>query len=226
MEIFRFGGIGGEIVKLQLGEAGRAGGRVVGRGPAAGAGTEREFPRALADRKHALDRVVDDGFAPRGAVGAEERREEAHAILARIRREGGTENLGTGGEEIDVTDKLRVRGCGFDLSRPAGEERHAVAALPDVGFVAAELRAGEVAQFLEAGRVGLRRAAVVGGENDEGVFGEAVSVEGGENFSNDGVGLHREIGVGAKAAFALPLGRRENRRVGRRERDVEEKRFP
>ena len=51
-------------------------------------------------------------------------------------------------------------------------------------------------------------------------------VEGGENFSDDGIGLHDKIAVGTETAFALPLGRRENRRVRRREWDVEEKRLP
>ena len=125
-----------------------------------------------------------------------------------------------------MADELGTGGSRFYFTGPAGEKGHAVAAVPDVGLVAAELRAGEVALFFEGGCVGLRRAAVVGGEDDERVGGEAVFVEGGENVSDDGVGLHDEITVGAEAAFALPLGRRENRRVRRRERDVEEKRLP
>ena len=125
-----------------------------------------------------------------------------------------------------MADCLGARGGGFDFSGPAGEKGHAVAALPNVGLVAAELRAGEVALFFEGGCAGLRRAAVVGGEDDERVGGEAVFVEGGENFSDDGIGLHDKIAVGAEAAFALPLGRRENRCVRRREWDVEEKGFP
>lgn len=149
---------------------------------------------------------MDDGFVQRSAVGAEERRENAHAVFAGVGRELRAEEIGAGGEEIDVADCLGARGGGFDFSGPAGEKGHAVAALPDVGLVAAELRAGEVALFFEGGCAGLRRAAVVGGEDDERVGGEAVFVEGGEDFSDDGIGLHDKIAVGAETALPCHSG--------------------
>ena len=55
VDVVRFGGIGGEIVELNLGEAGLACGGIEGSGPTAGAGAEGEFPGALAEGKQALD---------------------------------------------------------------------------------------------------------------------------------------------------------------------------
>ena len=100
-----------------------------------------------------------------------------------------------------------------------------MAAFPDVGLVAAKLRAREVAARLEGGSVGDGRAAVVAGEKNHRVARDAGLLHGREHFANGVIGLRREIGVGVEPAFTLPVFRRGDRRVRRAEREVEEERL-
>jgi hypothetical protein len=120
---------------------------------------------------------------------------------------------------------MRVLRGGFDLAGPARNKRHAVATFPDVAFVAAKLRAGKVALRFQFFGARVRRAAVVGGENHQRVASDPGFIERGQQRAYTGVGLHHEIGVSAKAAFALPLRRGHNRRMRRTEREVKEKRL-
>jgi hypothetical protein len=77
-------------------------------------------------------------------------------------------------------------------------------------------------EFLLADVMG---AAVVGGEDDEGVVRRAAFFEGGEHPADDGVRFHDEIGVGAEAAFADPFLIHGQRGVRRGEGKVEQEGF-
>ena len=97
-------------------------------------------------------------------------------------------------------------------------------AVPEVGLVAAILRAGEVALLLELRGPGGGRTAVVAGESDERVVRDARLIERAEDFADGPVGFHHEVAVIAEAAFALPLAARDDGRVRRVEREVEKER--
>jgi hypothetical protein len=72
-----------------------------------------------------------------------------------------------------------VRG---DARGPAHDEGQAVAAFVDVGLGAAVAEVVVVVEGGEGGEVGVGREAVVGGKDDEGVFGESGGVERGEDL--------------------------------------------
>ena len=116
---------------------------------------------------------------------------------------------------FEIADAL-VEGRGDFVARRASrhatggahDKRHAMAAFPRIGLVAAQGPAGEMAHHFETGDVDVRRTAVVGREDDERVGGEAVFIEGGEDFFPVGLrsttdGEPRVMGVHAKEAVVL-----------------------
>ena len=79
-----------------------------------------------------------------------------------------------------------------------------MAAFEDIGLVSAEHVTGVVPlgnQFVE---FGLRRAAVVAGDQDQRIVAQAVLIQRGEHLADGSVGLHHKIGIGIQAALALP----------------------
>ena len=71
--------------------------------------------------------------------------EDAEGIFGGVGGEFFAVEVGHRGEEIGEAGEFVVVGAGGDFAGPAGDEGDAVSAIPDVGFVAAELGAGEVA---------------------------------------------------------------------------------
>ena len=220
-----FGGVGGEIVELDGGKVGGLRGAGAGFAPAAGIRAEFELPPGLADGEGAVDGVVDDGFAEGSCGGAEEGGEEADAVLGGIGGEFGAEDVGGGGHEVGEAEELVGRGAGLHAGGPADQERDAVTAVENVGFVAAEKVGGVVTFGEEAGEIGLRRAAVVAGDDDEGIVGEALFFEFVQQLADGVVGLHDEVGVVIEAAFALPFLGGNDGGVGGGEGEIEEEGF-
>ena len=176
-----FGRIGFEVVELHEGEsfAFECGGGL-GAAPAAGAGAESELPRAAPDGEGAVDGMVDSEGAPCLAIGlATQGGEEGKGIFAGA---GGdcvalAKDVGEGRVEVSGANSFAGGGAGFHFAGPADEEGGAVAAFKNVGFVAAPMGVGLVALGDELGDFGGRRAAVVGGENNDGVLGELLFVQ-------------------------------------------------
>ena len=82
-----------------------------------------------------------------------------------------------------------------------------------------------MAHRFETGDVDVRRAAVVGREDDERVGRCAALLQRREDATHDGVRLHHEIRVEIEAALVFPFRVHRKGRVGRGEREVEEKGF-
>mmetsp|Transcript_39304 Transcript_39304/g.87892 ORF Transcript_39304/g.87892 Transcript_39304/m.87892 type:complete len:377 (+) Transcript_39304:110-1240(+) len=166
--------------------------------------------------------MVHDGLTRRRTFRAEERGQQADAVLAGVVREFGAEYFCAGRQEVGVADHVVAARAGLHPRRPAHEERYAMPAVPDVGFVAAKLGAGEVTSLFQVvGAAG----AVVARENDERVFGEFCVVQGGKHLADRGVGLHDEIAVLTEAALSLPLRRGHVRPVRGVQRQVDEERL-
>ena len=89
---------------------------------------------------------------------------------------------------------VRLAGCNFSL--PAEDVRHANAAFVQHSFAALERRVVGDAVFVEAGALVAADAAVVAGENDERVFGQAELVERRHDSADAFVdaGDHRRVG--------------------------------
>ena len=177
-EVLGFTGVGFEVVELEVGQAGGVVFAGAWGAPAAGAGAEGEFPFAVADGEAAVDGLADEAGADGLGVGAEEGGEEADAVFAGGGGEGDFEEVGEGVDEVELADELVADGSGFHFGGPAGDEGDAMAAFVEVGFVAAVDVAGVVIGGEEFVDVCSGGAAVVGGEDDEGVFGDAVLFEG------------------------------------------------
>ena len=71
--------------------------------------------------------------------------------------------------------------------------------------------------------VGFR--AVVGGEDDKGIFIEPISFQRVEDLSGDPVGLHHEIAIAAGLRFAEKFVIGNDRGMRRRKSEVEEERL-
>ena len=100
-----------------------------------------------------------------------------------------------------------------------------MATLEYVCFVTTPIPVRLVALLDEVRDFCRRRAAVVGGENDNGVLGQFISVECLQHLANHPVGLHQEISVLADVRFALPALGGNDRGVRAGQRQVEEERF-
>ena len=100
-----------------------------------------------------------------------------------------------------------------------------MATLEYVGFVTTPLSVRFVSLLDEVRDFCRRRAAIVGGENDNGVLGQFISVESLQYLANYPVGLHQKISVFPDVSFALPTLGRNDRGVRAGQRQVEEERF-
>ncbi|OPZ84984.1 MAG: hypothetical protein BWY76_01617 [bacterium ADurb.Bin429] len=80
-------------------------------------------------------------------------------------------------------------------------------------------------QPFQPAEVGHRRAAVVGGEDDNGVVGNARALQRRQHPAHHVVYHQAEVAVGIRAGFALELRRRQDGRVRRGQREIEKERF-
>ncbi len=98
-----------------------------------------------ADGEVAINGVVDDGFLEGVVDGAGEGGEDAERIFGGVGGEFFAVEVGHRGEEVAQAGEFVGVGAGGDFAGPADDEGDAVAAVPDVGLVAAELGSWEVA---------------------------------------------------------------------------------
>jgi len=117
---------------------------------------------------------------------------------------------GDGGEQIDAGDRRRINVFARGDARPVHEERYADAAFVDVAFAGAEQRVfgGGLLR-----RAFIAQAAVVGSDDDDGVFREA---ERGELFADaaePGVEAFDHRGVGGRGASVGVAGVGSMKRV-------------
>ncbi len=210
VEVLGFAGVFLEVVEL----AGRIGGgfgedvggeRGVGEvAVAAGAGVVEIFPMAAADGEVEGPGLVE-GEGTDGFVGfSEEEGEEVEAVFGGVAGEIGSGNGGGGGHEVGEGGGLVDKARG-DCSGPAGDEWDAVAAFPLVAFHTAPGFGSVVlvvfAHLDDGGDFG----AVVAGEEDEGVLGQAEVVDFFDDGADDVVELGDEVAVGAGVGFALEV---------------------
>ncbi len=80
-----------------------------------------------------------------------------------------------------------------------------MAAIEEVGLVAAKIPVHRVALGGELLDAGLRRAPVVAGEHDQRVARDAVAIEGGQHLTHGPVGLHHKVSVEVQAAASDPF---------------------
>ena len=103
---------------------------------------------------------------------------------------------GEGRDQVIVREHLVVDGAGLDRAGPANDHRHAVAAFPVGCLLAAERRLPPSGQVHDLG-------AIVGGEDDDGVVGDAEVVELLEQLTDIAVELHHAIRIEPVAGLAL-----------------------
>ena len=99
-----------------------------------------------------------------------------------------------------------------------------MAAIPDVGFGATKEVAGIVAVGEQGGIIGAGGATIITGKHNQRIGDQAISIHGGQHLADGPVGLHHKIPIIIDPAFALPCGRRNNGRVRRVQREIQEDR--
>src|SRR5262249_44470980 len=167
--------------------------------PAAGAGAQAELPGALANRERAVDRVIHDRGAKFLRRLAAPQLRDAEAVFARRTRRRDTSGFGAGAEDVVQAHELVGARARLNSAGPTNDEWDAMPALVDVRLRAAEDVTRVVALLQQVGVVGLRRAAVVTGEDHKCVLGEMVLLKRREHLAGCEIRLRHEVGIGAEA---------------------------
>lgn len=114
---------------------------------------------------------------------------------------------GEGGHEVCEADRLSDSAAGGDSRGPLHEQGYAVASFEDVGLMAPEDAAGVVSQTLQKGEVGLGRASVVGGEDEDRIVELSRRLQSVEDGADEVVDLHDEVGIGVEPGCTLECRR-------------------
>lgn len=102
-----------------------------------------ELPSSLAERQIFVPGLKDESFVKRPALGlSEESREDTPTVFGGIVREGRTDEIGEGREQVAQADEVAGNRSRFDLPGPADDERDPMAALPDVALESPEIQRG------------------------------------------------------------------------------------
>ena len=130
-------------------------------------------PAALADRKVLLrvggeDHVIADRFGR----GVRERGQDVEAVGAVRRREDAAGQGSHRGQHVHVADELVRGGPRLDPAGPAGDQRHAVSALPGVELESEQIAVETVPGLPSVLAALVQHTAVVAGEDDERVVAE------------------------------------------------------
>ena len=130
--------------------------------------------------------VLEDGVAFQGGGGVFEEGDEAFAVLGLAGRWLGGGDFDQGGVEVDVDGGDAAGGGGLGDAGPADDEGDAGAAFVEAAFAAAEGGVvGDVTAFFhEAFAHVTADAAVVAGEDEDGVFAELEFVEFGHDAAD------------------------------------------
>ena len=143
------------------------------------------------------------------------------AVLGRVCRDLCPDRCGDRGVEINLAEEAVGHVSSGHMPWPAHDHRHPMAPLPEIAFQPSK---GPHAAVAEGPRplVGVAFRAVVGGEDHERVGSESPGFERVEHPADGVVGLGEKIPVGAGSRAALEGFRRQDRRVGGGEGEVEE----
>ena len=164
----------------------------------------QQFPRSSPDRKSEadclLEEVLTEGLV---ALLAPEDGEDVVTVLGGVFGQVGSYNRGAGRHHVGKTDHLTGGASGFNLSGPAGDERHSMATFPLIAFHTAPGSSRVVLVIVSHVYGGGDFGPVVTGENDEGVVGEAEALNGFHQFADDVVVLEDKIAMGPGVCFAL-----------------------
>ena len=91
---------------------------------------------------------MDHRFPDRlAALLTQDRRKDIVTVLARVIRQLGADHRRTRCHQVGQADELIRLTPGLDVSGPAGEERDAMAAIPDVPLVPAEMVRAEMLEL-------------------------------------------------------------------------------
>jgi len=178
-----------------------------------------QFPFAAADGVQVTAPVKEQGFVRGfGSFFAAHQRPDIFAVDDAVLRNFSAREICDGGENVDGHCHLIADGACRDLSGPGHDAGLALSAVPGGPFAFAEWQCG--AGVIAVGEPG----AVVGGEDDQRVFFEAVFFESLTNLADGPVDFHDHIAVESLLGFAFELIADEQRDVGHRVRDVEKER--
>ena len=123
-----------------------------------------------------------------------------------------------------MCDERVGHGAWGDFSRPARDEGDAVSTFPEGAFVAAQGGVGAVVELPDVLVAIVHDAAVVAGEEHEGVIGEFESVERFKELRNGSVQFVDGVTAGSGGAAAFPAGMRDAGHVDVVGCEVEEER--
>ena len=166
--------------------------------------------------------MVHNRLAERGASRAEEVGEDIHAVFASVVRQGLPDDRGACRKQVGQTDRVEAGRCrGRILGQPARDERDAVAPLENVGLGASILSARMMTESGQGFEVGGRRAAIVTREDDQRIRVQSRSLESTHDLANRRINLQDEIAVRADPALLQERAARNDRRVGRRQREIQ-----
>ena len=158
-------------------------------------------------------------------VTAPEQRQHAATVLPGGGRQRLVQEVGAGCQQIGEAHKLVAAAARLDHARPARDEGDAMAAIPGIRLVAAESGTRMVSLRLHLVDADVRRAAVVAGEDHQGIVGDAVALQGVEDLAEHVVGFHYQVGVEVvQSAAPDPAFVHRQRRVRRGHRQIEEER--
>src|SRR2546429_3406627 len=107
------------------------------RAEPAGAQPQFQFPLTLADREHSERGVMHDRLADWLSLFSKKGRKQVIAVFGGIIRKRDAGDLGGCSHKISQTPKLITYRAGLDLAGPTGDERNAMARVPDVGLLTA-----------------------------------------------------------------------------------------
>ena len=162
------------------------------------AGADVQFPIAGADGGDAGLRAAEQERLVRRFGALRERGPEIAAIEGERLRRGSAGEFQQGGEPIDEVERFVDYAAGGDATGPAGAGADADATLVERALAGAEGAVG--GDFAGLG------AAVVTGENHEGVFAEAGLVQGCEDLA-DALGLKVQlVDRGGKGELTVRYG--------------------
>lgn len=151
-------------------------------------------------------------------------RQVAHAVLRAVVRERDAEIVGQRRVQVGKAYKTVARRARGNGVWPADQAGDSMAALVDVRLMAAEDIAGIVAAGAKLLEIGHGRAAVVGRQHEDRVFIQTLFNQLISNLSDHVVAHQNEVAVFIRAGAPLKFLRREDGRVRRGQREIQEER--
>ena len=182
---------------------------------AAGAGVVEEFPGAATDRERPLstEGLLQDVGTDRRTIVAKPCRQQTKTVFRGVVRQLRADDGSDRCHHIREAGELRTGRARCHLFGPPDEERDAVPAFPAITFDSAP-RPSAVVTMIRAhvnDARGLR--AVVAGEDDNRVFGDAKLFQRRQQLADHMIELMDEVTMRAGLGFSLELRRGERRQM-------------